>query len=300
MSAKSFQLGRGLSSLIPSKSSASEPANYWGGASTPIPPVPVGERVQQVPLEQIKANPHQPRQHFDHAALEDLIASIKIHGIVQPLIVSIRSEGGYYLIAGERRLRAAQVAEFKTVPVIVRAAEQQEQLELALIENIQRQDLNAMEEAAGYLKLQDEFGLKQEDIARRVGRSRPQVANMLRLFQLPQEIQQALRDGKITLGHAKVILSLDKPLEQQKFFKQIMAQGLSVHLAELQSQRVRVRTHERRVLNQPPEIRGLEQELQRDLGTKVKVRSRGKQGIVEIVFYSLEELAGLVKKITGK
>ena len=297
---KPFQLGRGLSSLIPSRSSASEPANYWGGAAAPTAAQPAGESVQQIPFNLIQANPRQPRQHFDHAALEDLIASIKIHGIVQPLIVSVRPEGGYYLIAGERRLRAAEVAGFKTVPVIVRQAQQQEQLELALIENIQRQDLNPMEEAAGYLKLQDEFGLKQEDIARQVGRSRPQVANMLRLFQLSPEIQQALRDGKITLGHAKVILSLDKPLEQQKFFKQIMAQGLSVHLAELQSQRVRVRSHERRVINQPPEIRALEQELQRALGTKVKVKSRGRQGWVEIVFYSLEELVGLVKKITSK
>ncbi|MBI5466039.1 MAG: ParB/RepB/Spo0J family partition protein [Candidatus Kerfeldbacteria bacterium] len=300
MSAKPFQLGRGLSSLIPSKPvNPTEGTNYWGGTAQDTP-VASGERVQQVPLNIIQANPRQMRQHFDHAALDDLVASIKVHGIVQPLIVSPRPEGGYYLIAGERRLRAAEVAELKTVPVIVREARQQEQLELALIENIQRQDLNPLEEAAGYLKLQDEFGLKQEEIARRVGRSRSQVANLLRLFQLPPEIQEALRQGKITLGHAKVILSLPAQSEQQKFFKQIANQGLSVHLAELQSQRVRVRGHERQVASQPPEVRGLEQELQRALGTKVKVRSRGQHGLVEIMFYSLEELVGLVKRIAGK
>jgi len=296
--AKPFQLGRGLGSLIPPRARPAEPLNYAGSSSAPQSSTEAGERVEQVNIGLIRPNPNQPRQHFDHAALEELVVSIKAHGIIQPLIVTRLTDGSYELVAGERRWRAAQVAELKTVPVIVRDVKKQESLEMALVENVQRQDLNPMEEAAAYLRLQDEFGLTQEEIARRVGRSRPQIANLLRLFKLSPEIQEALRQGQLTLGHAKVILSLETPVEQMRFFKQIESQGLSVHLAELQRQRVKVRGHARQSAS--PEIKSLEAELQRSLGTKVRIKQRGKQGVVELMFYSLEELAGLVRKMMGK
>lgn len=288
--AKPFQLGRGLGSLIPQKHV--EPA-----PTTPHSAAADGEMVQKVAIQLIDPNPAQPRQHFGHAELEDLIASIKTHGILQPLIVS-PSGSRYQLVAGERRLRAAKVAGLVTVPAIVRTVADQGRLELALIENIQRQDLNPLEEAAGYQQLHDEFGLTQEEVAKRVGKSRAQVANTMRLLTLPAPIRESLMAGQITFGHAKVILSVDDEREQTKLFQQIVSEGLPVRFADAKARGVRVKSHVRTV--QDPELASVSAELQRALGTRVKVRGKRERGAIEVLYFSYDELASLVRKLMGR
>ncbi len=296
--AKPFQLGKGLSSLIQPKKV--EGTNFWGGSGAPASPVSASsaEQVQQLSLSAITPNQHQPRQHFEQTSLDELVASIKAHGILQPLIVRPLAPGKFELIAGERRLRAAGVAGLAQVPAIVREASEQQRLELALVENLQRQNLNPLEEALAYRKLQDEFGLTQAKVAERVGKSRAQVANTERLLALPKRIQDALRAGTITMGHAKVILGVEDKAEQEKLFDLIVKEGLPVRFAEAKAGNVKVRSHERRVA--APELRAYEQELMQALGTKVKVRGTRERGVVEVVFYSGAELAALVRKLLGR
>jgi ParB family chromosome partitioning protein len=299
MSSKPFQLGKGLSSLIPSKKS--EGSNFWGGnnqVSDTSALHQVGE-IKQMEIKNINPNPQQPRHHFDHNSLEDLVGSIKVHGILQPLIVTPRSDGRYDLITGERRLRAAQIASFDTVPAIIREVRQQESLELALVENLQRQDLNPMEEAEAYIRLHNEFDLTQEKIAKQVGKSRAQVANTMRLLDLSPAIQDALRQGIITFGHAKVILSVENKTEQEKLFSVIVKEGLPVRLAETKVQKVRVRGHERK-MSIDSELKAWENELQHALGTKVKIKGTKHAGAIEVIFYSIQELVVLVKKLLKK
>lgn len=296
--AKPFQLGRGLGSLIPLK--RSEPVLPMPPAPAPAAPAaqPAGERVQQLPRTLIDPNPHQPRQHFGHAELEELIASIKAHGILQPLIVSPGANGRYVLVVGERRLRAAEIAGLASVPALVRTATDQERLELALVENIQRQDLNPLEEAAGYQRLHDEFGLTQDEVAKRVGKSRAQVANTMRLLGLPRAIQEALRAGQITFGHAKVILGVESEREQLKLFQQIMREGLPVRFADAKARGVKVKSHLRAAAD--PELANLAAELQRALGTRVHIRGKRERGVIEVLYFSLEELANLVRRLSGR
>lgn len=282
-------MGRGLGSLIPQKKPASEPA-------VPAMAVSPASGVRSVPVQLIDLNPLQPRREFDAAALADLAVSIQRHGVLQPLIVSPAGDR-YRLIAGERRLRASQQAGLSEVPVIVREASEQQRLELALIENVQREDLNPLEEAAGYLRLQNEFNLTQEQVAERVGKSRSQVANTERLLSLPAPVQEALRQGKITVGHAKVILSLETEAEQQKFFEMLVREGLPVRLAEAKVRSLKVRSHERTVKGAPAELKELEREMQQLLGTKVKIRGSLNRGVIEIAFYSGEDLAELARKL---
>lgn len=288
--AKPFQLGRGLGSLIPQR-------KVELPASSPTSPDSAGERVQQLPINLIDPNPHQPRQHFGHSELEELVASVKSHGILQPLIVCTAGVR-YQLVAGERRLRAAEVAGLATVPALVRTVARQQQLELALVENIQRQDLNPLEEASGYQQLHNEFGLTQEDIAKRVGKSRAQVANTMRLLTLPAAIQDALRSGQVTMGHAKVILGVESEAEQLKLFHQIVREGLPVRFAEAKANRVAVKSHLR--AKQDPELAALANELQRALGTKVRIRGKRERGVIEVLYFSLEDLAALVRKFSGR
>ena len=201
-------LGRGLSSLIPPKGVSISATQEAGSKDS-------GERISEVSVDQIKANPHQPRQQFDRESLEDLINSIKVHGILQPLVV-VKVQGGYELIAGERRLRAAKTLELSRVPVVVRTASEQEKLELALVENVQRQNLNPIEKASGYQLLVDEFSLTQEEVSKKVGQSRAAVANTLRLLSLPATIQNAISEGELTEGHAKVLLSVSSDRDREK------------------------------------------------------------------------------------
>lgn len=281
-------LGRGLSSLIPPK--AGTPA-----AESPV--VAVKDQVHEIGVNSIAPNPEQPRQQFDRESLEDLINSIKVHGIIQPLII-IEVKGEYQLIAGERRLRAAKMLGLKTVPAIIRTASNQEKLELAVVENVQRQNLNPMEKARAYQRLADEFNLIQEEVAKKVGQSRVAVANTLRLLNLPLEMQRAIQEGKITEGHAKVLLSVASDEERQRIFKELVKNNLSVRSVEAQARKVSVKTHTR-LLRKDANLRDKEERLQDALGTRVEIKKRGQEGTILVHFYSGEELQEIIRKITG-
>ncbi len=275
-------LGRGLASLIPT------------GSGQPPAAAPASrEGVLQIPTSTIRANPRQPRKATDHAALEDLINSIREHGIVQPLVV-IQKGTGYQLIAGERRLRAAQILGMKTVPAVVRDATTQQQLELAIVENVQRKDLNPMERAFAYQKLIDEFNLTQEQVAKQVGKSRVTVANTLRLLDLPTEVQQAVADERITEGHAKVIASAPTPEAQLKLLREILERNLSVRSGE---EIVKRTTVGRRKTPAEPEFVAAEEELRERFGTRVRIDKRGRVGTITIEFYSAEEFRALRQRL---
>lgn len=284
-------LGRGLGSLIP-------PRSGMGASRALVNDIQPGAdiRVRQVPVNQIEANPQQPRHVFVNESLEELAASIKEHGVLQPLLVTEVSPGKYQLIAGERRLRASQIAGLQTVPVITRLANDLERLELALIENIQRSDLNPMERAESYNKLMHEFGVSQADAAQRLGISRSQLANTIRLLQLPADIQQALVEQKITEGHAKVLLGIDSETEQMTVFKRIVSDQLSVRDTE-HTVAVQVTTTVKRSQLHSPRIAHLEESLRESLGTKVTIKHRGGKGSIVIDYYSDEELDRLSKKL---
>lgn len=294
-------LGRGLSSLIPNKITAqSEKDNPENKQKTDILLDKAGNiNILEININKIKANPFQPRQNFNHHDLEDLINSIKEHGILQPLVVSRNKDGLYELIAGERRLRAAKIAALKTVPVIVREVNEQKKLELALIENIQRKDLNPLEEAMAYKKLMDEFSLTQENVSKKVGKSLPVIANSLRLLNLPEEVRTALIEGKIDKTAARTIAGLDNKEEQIKIFKELLEKGINVRMLE---NYVRSRKPAKRrkfdVVNY--EIEEKRNLLQAALGTKVKIEEKGGNGKIIIEFYSNEEMAEIVKKIIQK
>lgn len=280
-------LGRGLSSLIP-------------GADNDAPQINSNDSVQQISVEQISSNQWQPREYFDHAQLEDLVASIKAHGILQPLILTHTGVGKYELIAGERRWRAATIAGLKTVPAIVRSASDQQKLELAIIENIQRQDLNPLEEARSFQRLMDEFSLTQEEAAARVGKKRSSVANTLRLLELPDPVLRALGDNKISAGHAKAILSLTGEKAQLALLEKILSGGMSVRETESATKKTVVKSHVR-TGHGDPVIKSLEDILQQSLGTKVHVHQHSDSGgTIVIDYFSGEELQRLVGKISGE
>lgn len=254
--------------------------------------------MQQAPVEAIKRNPRQPRLHFKEEELNELAASIREHGVIQPLIVSPNGDGTFILIAGERRLQASQRAGLKTVPIIPRQANNQELLELALIENVQRADLNAMEESEAYHHLADDFGLSHEMIARRVGKSRVAVTNTMRLMNLAGEVKQALVDGNITEGHARALLALSTQKAQVSAMQTIINLSLSVRQTE---ELVRRRMGQKPILAKKPlrnaDIHDVEKRLQKSLGTKVALKHGKKGGTVTIYYYSNEELDALLDKL---
>lgn len=284
-------LGKGLDALIPGGKSSTPPASGSGGGG--------GGGVQQVAVEIIKRNPRQPRIHFKEEELNELAASIREHGVIQPLIVSPKNDGSFILIAGERRLQASQRAGLKTVPVVTRQANNQELLELALIENVQRADLNPMEEAEAYHQLAEDFGLSHEMIAKRVGKSRVAVTNTMRLTNLADAVKQALVDGKITEGHARALLALSTQKAQTSALQTIINLSLSVRQAE---ELIRKLTGTRPVkvkkVMQNADVADVEKRLQRSLGTKVALKHGKKGGTVTIYYYSDEELDALLKKMT--
>jgi ParB family chromosome partitioning protein len=267
--------------------------------------IPVGEPppgLQQVPVDAIRPNPMQPRSGLDSEALDELAASIQEHGLIQPLVVTTPAPGEYQLIAGERRLEAARIAGLTHVPVLVKEATPQQVLELALVENIQRADLKPLEEASAYRQLIDEFGLTQEAVAERVGKSRATVANAVRLLRLPAPIKTALADGRISEGHARALLGLDDEQQQLGILITILRRGLNVRQTE---------ELVRRMLAPPPEeapaarpsiaLRALEEDFRRALGTKVQLqRNRKGQGRLVIHFYSEEELQTIYDAIVGE
>ncbi len=293
-------LGRGLSALIPQRSiSRPQPADPAFHAEEISEEKPSGKGgILEVSITKIEANPYQPRTVFEHSKLEELINSIKEYGILSPLIVTEKDAGKYELVAGERRLRAAKMAGLKRVPVIVREAGDLEKFELALIENIQRQDLNPIEKAEAYKKLIEEFGLTQEETAKRMGQNRSTVANILRLLNLPDEIQKALSEGKIYEGHAKLILALDTEPQQMELFRKIMSGGFSVKETEKAVKHKRGRDGE--AVGKDIALKDKEEQLRGALGTKVSIDKKGTKGKISIDFYSDEELNELVRKLMGR
>jgi ParB family chromosome partitioning protein len=282
-------LGKGLDALIPSGSSR--------GKQTPASSGTGG--VQQVAVESIRPNPRQPRIHFKEDELTELAASIREHGVIQPLIVTPKPDGTFILIAGERRWQASQKAGLRTVPVITRQANNQELLEIALIENVQRADLNSMEEAEAYRQLVDEFGLSHDAVAKRVGKSRVAVTNTIRLLGLAEVVKQALVDGKITEGHARALLTLSTHKAQASALQTIINLSLSVRQAEELTRKL---TGQKPVKAKKPvrsaDVHDVEKRLQQSLGTKVALKHSKKGGTVTIYYYSGEELDALLEKLT--
>lgn len=253
------------------------------------------EIISSIDLKLIKANPFQPRQTIDPTSLNELVNSIKEHGILQPLIVS-PVPGGYELIAGERRFRAATAAGLKEVPVVVREASTEQKLELALVENIQRKDLNPLEAAQGYRRLIQEFNLTQSEAAEKVGKSRESVANTLRLLSLPDEVKKAILDNKISEGHAKAILALDSASLQLKLLDKILKEGLTVRTTEALA-RVSKKGGSKSGSKDDPNLELKINQLREALGTKIQIQKNGQQGKITVEFYSDEELNNIIDKI---
>ena len=289
-------LGKGISALIPPP--PARPGNELAheGSSRPS----AGTVVQFVGVEAISVNPRQPRTHFDEDAMGELARSVAEQGILQPLLVREVGAGRFELIAGERRLRAARLAELEQVPVLVRQAQDNESLLLAIVENVQRADLSPLEEAQAYQSLIDEFDLTQDEVARRVGKSRPAIANTVRLLQLPEEVRREMAAGTISAGHARALLALDEGSQQTTLAREVVARRLSVRDTEREAARIRQRGASPVGLD--PDLKRVERDLGRILGTKVTIhpsRAGSGSGHIAIDYYSDDDLARLVDLLGG-
>jgi ParB family transcriptional regulator, chromosome partitioning protein len=290
LSNKKRGLGRGLDALIAPP--APEPP--------PEPPKPVAEPVTRLPVASLRPNRFQPRTSFDETGLDELAESIRIQGIVQPLVVTPEGDGGYSIVAGERRFRAAQRAGLAEVPVVVRTGlDDRSRLELALVENLQRSDLNPLEEAEAYQTLQETFGLSQEEVATRVGKARPTVANALRLLKLPEEVRELLREGQLTAGQARPLLALPSAEEQIALALRTVRQGLSAREVERLSAGPAPKPA---APPRPVEVHAAAaaETLTRRLQTRVAIRRKGKGGVLELHFHSEEELMRLYDVLMAK
>jgi ParB family chromosome partitioning protein len=294
---KKKALGRGLSALL----SDSSPDDRLEVDSLPHgiahaeskPNVSAGG-MTEIPIEQIEVNPFQPRSHFDQDALMELAESIKVHGIIQPITVRKLAHNQYQLISGERRFQASRLADLNTIPAYVRAANDQQMLEMALIENIQRENLNAIEIALSYQRLMSECSLKQDELGERVGKNRTTVTNYLRLLKLPPDIQIAVRDNKLSMGHARAIINVDNADKQLYIFKKTLEEDLSVRKVEDLVRSLATERAEKPANSGPnaasKEIAQLQSKLSSHFGTRVVVRSDGKKGDIRIPFLSVEDL----------
>ncbi|MHB8398320.1 MAG: ParB/RepB/Spo0J family partition protein [Candidatus Limnocylindrales bacterium] len=277
-------LGRGIAALIPQRA---------GAVAAP----------SEIPLSRIRPNPNQPRQSTESAAINDLAASIREHGVLQPILVTEVLDG-YQLVAGERRLRAARLAGLERIPAVVRQLAERDQLEIALVENIQREDLNPIEEAHAYRQLIDGFGMTQEQVATRVGRARSTVANTMRLLDTDAAVQLAVADGSISEGHARAIGGLPSAT-QAELVRTIVGRALSVRQTEAIAQRVRDRPVDAAAAARPaartvdPDLERVEDDLRRSLGTKVRLARTRRGGRIVIEYYSDEELGRLYERLTG-
>jgi ParB family chromosome partitioning protein len=274
-------LGKGLGALIPDLTGLDDKERKALGIS-------------EIELDKIIPNEYQPRKVFNDEKLKELASSIKEQGVIQPVIVH-RAGNGYQLIAGERRWRASRLAGLKTIPALVKEATKREFLEMALIENIQREDLNPLEAAEAYKRLQDEFKLTQEDLAKRVGKERSTVTNFLRLLSLPREVKQDLATGALSMGHAKALLSLDRVHAQIQAAAAIVKNGLSVREAEALASRLKNPPKEKP--RQSHELKSVEEKLKKALGTKVSIAAKAKGGRIVIEYYSNDELDRILEKI---
>lgn len=305
-STKRRGLGRGLGALIvdtaaPTPPSSDVATDGIGGTAG----------VQEYPIERISPNPHQPRAHFDEEALEELASSIKTHGIIQPLVVTANpdKEGSYWLVAGERRWRAARLAQLHTVPAIIREASTQQLVEWALVENIQRADLNPFEEGAAFQTLVEEFGLTHAEVANRVGKSRSAVTNTMRLLQAPISVQQAVTEKAITAGHARSLLALEKPSLIEDGLREVLAQELNVRQTEamvkawLKADKDSTPEKEESEADTPQQaqLRYMEDQLRSSLGTRVNLnRQADGSGRLVIHFYNDEDLDAIYRLIAGE
>ena len=288
-------LGRGLSSLIPKKTFTESDQQISHSAFSDDPALSVlsdKDRIRRLDPSLIVANPHQPRHYFSEESLHDLMESIRQHGILQPIVVT-KKGSGYELIAGERRLRSAKALGLREVPAIVREADEQKKLEWALIENLQRENLNSVETAIAYRALIDQFNLTQEELSKRVGKARSSVANALRFLSLPEEIQRALADGRISEGHAKYLLGIENEAQQINLFKKILRQNWTVSETDRAIKQLGGTKAAKIKANNDQEI---EAELRTALGTKVEIRRHGRGGQIMVHFYSDEELKDFVDK----
>ncbi len=284
-SAKSRGLGRGLEALI--VDTEIEAVNPESG--------PTKDGINYIDINAIKPNRNQPRKVFNNDKLQELADSIQTHGVIQPLIVRTMDKG-YELVAGERRWRAARLAGLKTVPCLLRELNEEENALIAIIENMQREDLNPIEEADGLNRMIDAFGLTQEQVSKSVGKSRPYITNALRLLKLPEEIKNMLSDGSLSTGHGRALLSISDPKHQMTVAHKIVSDGLSVRVVEAMAEKKHETTptkhkHAERDAN----MLQVERELKDVLGTKVKINMTGKKGKIEIEYYSREELERLIE-----
>ncbi len=312
MSKSPFGLGRGLDALIPSAgkknttttSTAVDDSSAGGNNAPTLTKMSANDSTSPfrfVAIDEIVPNPRQPRVHFDPEELDALADSLRRYGLLQPLVVTKRSIGGYELLSGERRLRASKIAGLTTVPVVIREAQDNQKLEIALIENIQRQDLNPIERAQSYRILIEEFELTQEEAGERLGVARSIIANTLRYLDLSAEAQQSLTEGRITEGHAKIIASLPTAEEQSRVLETILNQHYTVRETE-----TLVKAHRRKKTSSAPaasaaDLSAMHQhllmELREALGTKIEIRPQGEGGMIAVYYYSSEELEALVEKI---
>ncbi len=287
-------LGRGLAALL-------------GDSDTTTPRQPFeaepGEKIIQIPIERLEPNPYQPRREFEPQALQALSDSIAEHGVLQPLVARPHAQG-YQLIAGERRLRASQLAGLTTVPAVIRQASDEQALLLALLENLQREDLGPLEEAQAYQRLTDDFSFSQEEIASGVGKDRSTVANALRLLKLPGFIQEDLSAGRISAGHGRALLTLAGNAAAQRAVRdQIIAKKLSVRAAEKLAKSVLTQAGSQAKSQSPAElesqvyIQSLAEDIGRSLGTRVDIKRKGKKGRITIEFYSDAELEKLIERL---
>lgn len=293
---KKKALGRGLSALLsdtPEDDKLEVDVNLTGQTAGSVLKQ---ENLNEIPLSEIETNPFQPRLHFDEVALLELAESIKVHGIIQPITVRKLADHQYQLISGERRFQASKLAGLEKVPAYVRTADDQQMLEMALIENIQRENLNPIEIALSYQRLISECNLKQEELGDRVGKNRSTITNYLRLLKLPPDIQIALRDNKLSMGHARAIINVDNPESQLYIFKKILSEDLSVRKVEELTRQVMTgaKTQSDRPVEpakgQPKEITQLQSQLSSHFGTKVSIKSDGAKGDIRIPFLSVEDL----------
>jgi ParB family chromosome partitioning protein len=275
-------LGKGLGALIPDLSSLNDKEKKALG-------------IAEIELDKIVPNEYQPRKTFQDDAMKELASSIKEHGVIQPIIVH-RIGTNYGLIAGERRWRASRIAGLKTIPALVKEATKRELIEQALIENIQREDLNPLEAAEAYKRLQDEFKLTQEDLAKRVGKERSTVTNFLRLLSLPKEVKHDLAAGNLSMGHAKALLSMERVRDQLQAALMIVKKGLSVREAEALAGKLKNPAKEKKS-KIGHELKAIEDKLRKSLGTKVSVTAKAKGGRIVIDYYSAEELDRILEKI---
>ncbi len=276
-------LGKGLDALIP---------------EVKRDVVPGRGNIVELDIEQIAANPYQPRTRMNEASLEDLKESISERGVLQPVIVR-KKAGRYELVAGERRLRAAKLAKLETIPALIKQVSDSEALEIALVENLQREDLNPIDEARGYNELIKRFNLTQEELARKIAKDRSTIANVLRLLKLPEEVKAGLEDDRITMGHARALLGLSEEKHIRSIYRTVLHRGMSVRQVEaLVRRKLKAKKRRARLVPQiVSELGHIEEELMRKLGTRVKIISQGGHGKIEIEYYSNDDLTRILEVI---